>query len=195
MDDRTKIVELYTDGSSLGNPGQSGLAYVIRYWEVKEAGKPPVVSEVEGSQGFKLSTNNRMEIMAAIYGINFIIELIDVGMLKGISEINLLTDSQYLCDSIVKGWLNKWSTGGWITSTQKPVKNKDLWELVLAILNKLKEKQIKLNMYHIPGHQGIEFNERADKLCTAASADISNHIIDAAYEESIKNRPRYNYNR
>lgn len=191
MSDITKTIEIYTDGSSLGNPGPSGLGYIIRYWEVKEAGKSPVVSEVEGSQGFRLSTNNRMEIMAVIYGINFIIELLDVGMLKDINQIELLSDSQYFCDSIVKGWLNKWSSSGWVTSTQKPVKNKDLWESIITILNTLKQKQIKLNIYHIPGHQGVEFNEKADKLCTAASADTSNHIVDVNYESSMVKYKKY----
>lgn len=192
MDDKTKIVEVYTDGSSLGNPGISGTGYIIRYWEMKDDKLVP--GEIEGSQGFKLSTNNRMEIMGAIYGISFALELIEVGMLKDIIELSLFSDSQYLCDSIVKGWLNKWSKGGWVTSTQKPVKNKDLWEAIIVILEKLNTKGIKLIVNHIPGHQGFEFNERADKLCTDASKDTSNHIIDTVYEESIKNRSRFNYN-
>ena len=189
MDDKTKVIEVYTDGSSLGNPGMSGTGYIIRYWEIKEGKLVP--GEVEGSQGFRLSTNNRMEMMGVIYGINFALELLEVGMLKEIKEINLFSDSQYLCDTIIKGWLNKWSKSGWVTSTQKPVKNKDLWESIIVILDKLNKKGIKLIINHIPGHQGFEFNERADKLCTTASADTANHIVDEVYEASVAKYKNY----
>jgi ribonuclease HI len=180
-----KIIELYTDGSSLGNPGPSGLGYVIRYWESKKEGEPPVANNIEGSQGFKLSTNNRMEIMAGIYGIEYILELISVKMLNGVEKIQLSTDSKYFCDAVVRGWLDKWQQNNWITSSQTPVKNKDLWEKVVAVLNKLKQQNISLNISYIPGHQGYEFNELADKLCTAASNDSQNHMIDEVYESTM----------
>lgn len=187
---KINIIEIHTDGSSLGNPGPSGLGYVIRYWEIKEENKPPVANEVEGSQGFKLSTNNRMEIMAVIYAINFTLELIDVGMLKDIKEVHLYTDSKYVHDSIVKKWIDKWSQNNWITSTQSSVKNKDLWESILITINNLNKKGIKLIINHIPGHQGFEFNERADALCTAASKDYMNQISDINYELLVSNNKK-----
>ena len=72
-------IEIYTDGSSLGNPGQSGLGYIIRYWEAGENDTMPVQKEIEGSQGFKMSTNNRMEIMAGIFAIKAVIANIESG--------------------------------------------------------------------------------------------------------------------
>lgn len=184
----TMPIELYTDGSCLKNPGAGGLAYIIRYWEVKGDTDLPESKIIEGNQGFRLTTNNRMEIMAGIYGLNFIIDQINSGTFSGVTQINLTSDSEYFCNAINQKWINKWMENNWMTSgfkgsQPKPVKNKDLWEQVIEIENKLKSMNITFTIAHIKGHAGHEFNEKADKLAVAASTG-TNHIIDEIYERT-----------
>ena len=182
-------IELYTDGSCSKNPGPGGLGYIIRYWEQKENSDLPEPKIIEGNQGFRLTTNNRMEIMAAIYGINNIIDLINNGTLSGTTQLNLTSDSEYLCNAINQRWINKWEENNWMTSgfqgrQPKPVKNKDLWEQIINLQNKLKSMNINFTITHIKGHSGHEFNERDDQLATSATAAGTNHIIDQIYENT-----------
>ena len=185
----TMPIELYTDGSSLKNPGASGLAYVIRYWIYKNEGEMPEAEIITGSQGFRLSTNNRMEIMAGIYGLRKILELVNIDPnFQGATQINLSSDSEYFCNAVNQAWLQKWRQNNWMTSgfngkTPSSVKNKDLWEQVIELQDKLKEIGINLTLIHIKGHNGHEFNEMADKLAVEASNNYSSHIIDDAYEK------------
>lgn len=180
-------VELYTDGSALGNPGPSGYGFVIRYWFIDDDDQP-TIGEFEQSQGFRLSTNNRMEVMAALIGIDRIIAGVIAKAFKDVNQINLTTDSKYLYDAISKGWVFKWEKTGWIGSDKKTVKNVDLWETFIDIQKTLRRLNISLQMNHILGHKGHEFNERADKLCTAASRDKGNHMIDQVYENWISTK-------
>lgn len=182
-------VDIYTDGSSLRNPGASGLAYIIRYWvEPEEEDGMPKEETMEGSQGYRLSTNNRMEIMAAIQGLRCIIDKIESGSWIGVNQINLNSDSEYLCKSINQKWIAKWMQNNWMTSgfggkQPKLVKNKDLWEAILAIQDKLRSLNINLVVSHVMGHNGDELNERADKLAVAASNNTPAHIVDEFYEK------------
>lgn len=184
-------IELYTDGSSLKNPGASGLAYVIRYMEIANDGDMPVPKTIEGSQGFRLSTNNRMEISAAIYGLNRIINCVENDpVFQGASQINLSSDSEYLCNAINQRWIQKWQQNNWMTSgfrdkKPQPVKNKDLWEQIVSIQNALQGFGITLVVNHVKGHNGHEFNEQCDKMAVAASTDTSNHIVDEVYEQTM----------
>ena len=185
----TMPIELYTDGSSLKNPGPSGLAYIIRYWEAADENQMPEAKLIEGNQGFRLSTNNRMELMAGIYGLRKVIEKIDEGVLAGAKQINLTSDSDYFVKAINQNWVTRWQQNQWMTSAfngakPRPVKNKDLWETILAIQDELRNRGIILTMTHIEGHSGHEFNERADHLAVAASGDSSNHAIDEEYEKT-----------
>lgn len=187
-------VELYTDGSSLRNPGASGLAYVIRYFDTPEGSDMPEAKTIEGNQGFRLSTNNRMEIMAGIWGIRAIITKIQDGTLVGVNQINLFSDSEYFVKAINQKWIqkwmdNNWMTSGWQGSKPKPVKNKDLWEDIINLQNQLSDMHILLTMTNVKGHAGNEYNERADKLAVAASSG-TNHIIDEVYEKSSDNLNR-----
>lgn len=191
----TMPVELYTDGSSLRNPGPSGLGYIIRYWVPGEDPDVPVVKEIEGNQGFRLSTNNRMEIMGGIYGLNKIIEKIKDGTIKT-NQINLQSDSKYFCNAVNQGWITKWQNNNWMTSAFKgkqpgPVKNKDLWEKVLDIQRELQSMSILLTLTYIEGHAGHEFNERTDRLAVAASTSNDNQLIDEEYERTVSS---YNKN-
>ena len=179
-------IELYTDGSSLRNPGASGLGYLIRYWEDSEDYVPdPKV--IEGSQAFRLSTNNRMEIMAVLYGMNHILKLMDHGPLEGYGQINLFTDSEYFSKAVSQNWIGKWMSNNWMTSgfggaTPKPVKNKDLWEQVTEIQNKLRNLGITWTITHVKGHADNEYNNRCDQLATTASSSGQNQLIDEGYE-------------
>ena len=181
---------VFTDGSSLGNPGASGLGYVIRYWEAPVENEMPVVKEIEGSQGFRMSTNNRMEISAGLYGIRAAIKGIQDGLITN-RTISLVSDSTYFCDAINKRWLDKWSQNNWMTSgfrgsAPQAVKNKDLWEEVLLVIQQVQSLGINLTISHVLGHNGNEFNERADKLAVAASNDPTKHIIDDVYEKTAQ---------
>lgn len=187
----TMPIELYTDGSSLKNPGASGLAYVIRYWESKNGDDMPTPNIIEGNQGFRLSTNNRMEIMAAIHGLRKIIDTVKGNSeFQGVSQVNLASDSDYLCKAVNQGWIQKWQQNNWMTSgfqgkKPQPVKNKDLWEQIITLQSELQSLGITLLVNHINGHSGHEFNEKCDKLAVAASNDSSKHLIDEIYEQTM----------
>ena len=182
-------VELYTDGSCLSNPGAGGLAWIIRYWEDKDETDLPEEKIIEGNYGFRLSTNNRMEISAGIYGLNKIIDLVNDGTLMGLTQVNLITDSEYFCNAINQRWINKWMQNNWMTSGWKgskpqPVKNKDLWEQVISVQNKLQQMRINLTVSTVKGHSGNEFNEKADQLAKAGASATADHKIDEVYEKS-----------
>ena len=183
-----QAIELYTDGSSLTNPGLSGYAYIIRYHVMKDG----VLSteEIEATKGFRSSTNNRMELMAAIEGLEAIVAGIESGMYTG-NTINLLSDSSYMCDSINKGWLEKWSSNNWMTSgfqgkPPKPVKNIDLMQRLLNVSRKIKSF-MTLNVQHVYGHSGHTYNERCDALAKSAAENHDSHGIDEEFEKSRRN--------
>ncbi len=184
-------IELYTDGSCSKNPGAGGFGYIIRYWSIKGEGSLPEPNTIECNKGFRLTTNNRMEIMAMLYGIKDIIEKLNnqTFELKDSREIHVFSDSEYLCNAINQGWIDKWSQNQWMTSgfkgsAPKPVKNKDLWEEILILKTELKNRGLILTITHIKGHNGHEFNEAADKLATQATSNGINHEVDEVYEKS-----------
>lgn len=132
-------VELYTDGACKGNPGPGGWGALLRY------GK----NEKELFGGEKDTTNNRMELMAAIEGLK---------ALSRSCEVSLTTDSQYVKQGI-NSWMAGWKKNGWRTASKQPVKNKDLWQALD------KECQRHTIEWHwVKGHAGHEGNERADML-------------------------------
>ncbi|MDX1710835.1 MAG: ribonuclease HI [Rhodovibrionaceae bacterium] len=139
-------VEIFTDGACSGNPGPGGWGAVLR------AGR----HEKEISGGEAATTNNRMELMAAIAALE---------ALKRPSRVHLTTDSNYLRDGIMK-WIHAWRRNGWKTSDKKPVKNRDLWERLDAALGRH-----QVEWHWVKGHSGHEENERADRLARAALED------------------------
>ncbi len=192
-------IELYTDGSCIKNPGRGGIAYIVRYYETLDPNGMPQVQQYQNNQGYKYTTNNRMEILACINGIKDIMFNISNGRIKDTNAINLFSDSKYFCDAINQKWVNKWSTNNWMTSgfqgsQPKPVKNKDLWEQMIEIQKQLMSMNLQLNITHIPGHQGHEFNETCDKLAKDASTN-DNCIPDEVYENNNGNKFQNNYNR
>lgn len=136
-------VEIYTDGACRGNPGPGGFAALLRY---KDAEK--LVSGAEPN-----TTNNRMELMAAIFGLE---------QLKAGSEVVLTTDSQYVRKGITQ-WLAGWRANGWRTAAKKAVKNKDLW---LRLSGQADRHQIEWRW--VKGHSGHIDNERVDQAANAA---------------------------
>lgn len=151
----SKKVHIYTDGSCLGNPGPGGYGIVIEYDEHKK----------ELSAGYKLTTNNRMEMLAAIKGLE---------ALKRPCDIILTTDSQYLRQGI-QSWIHNWKKNGWRTSAKKPVKNADLWQ---ALDHAVQRHNIRWDW--VKGHNGHPQNERCDELARAA-AESSNLQDDTGF--------------
>ena len=138
-----KRVTLYTDGACKGNPGVGGWGVVLEYGEHRK--------ELFG--GDIGTTNNRMELMAAIAGLS---------ALKSRCVVDLYTDSVYVKDGITK-WLTKWKSNGWRTAAKKPVANQDLWEQLDQAVS-----VHKVNWYWVKGHSGHPGNDHADMLANLA---------------------------
>ena len=137
-------VEIATDGACKGNPGPGGWGVLIRMG----------AREKELSGGEKLTTNNRMELMAAIEGLN---------ALKRPCRVTLSTDSRYVMDGLTK-WIHGWRKNGWKTSDKKPVKNADLWQ---ALIDAAAPHRVE--WMWVKGHAGHPDNDRADKLASDAA--------------------------
>lgn len=136
-------VVIHTDGGCAPNPGPGGWAAILQ--------SGPHVKELKG--GELASTNNRMELMAAISGLE---------ALKRPSDVDMHTDSTYVRDGITK-YINNWKRNGWRTASKEPVKNQDLWQRLEAARN------VHTVRWHwVKGHSGDEFNERADELVREA---------------------------
>jgi len=154
-----KHVTLYTDGGCINNPGPGGFGVVLLYNSYRK----------ELSGGFRRTTNNRMEILAAITGLE---------ALKEPCRVTLYSDSQYLVNAIEKGWARRWQANGWMRNKKEKAVNPDLWERLLELC-----KIHKVRFEWLRGHAGHDENERCDELATAA-ARASNLAIDEAYEMS-----------
>jgi len=185
-------VEMYTDGSSLHNPGSAGLGWIIRYRDDSNPDSMPEEHTMEGSQGFRLSTNNRMELMAFIRGAQKFIEEHDSGLFKNVTQLNVFSDSEYLVKGITQNWVAKWEKNNWMTSgfggkKPRPVTNKDLWEQITQIQNTLKQKTVNLALTHVMGHSGHEWNEKADQLATTAASEFAVEV-DTVYETTTNEK-------
>lgn len=143
-------VSIFSDGSSRGNPGPGGYGTILRY--VDSQGN---VHERELSQGFEKTTNNRMELLGAIVGLE---------ALNRPCDVVLTSDSKYLIDAFNKGWIDNWQKKDWRKADKKPVLNKDLWQ---RLLKAMAPHHVTFNW--VEGHAGHEENERCDKLATNAA--------------------------
>ncbi len=151
-----KSVNIYTDGACRGNPGNGGYGVVLEY-----NGK-----EKELSAGYRRTTNNRMELLAAISGLE---------QLKEPCKVTLYSDSKYLVDAISLGWAEKWRSKGWKKADGKPALNVDLWMRLLPLLEKH-----PTTLVWVKGHNGHPYNERCDLLATTA-ADGTELLEDDEY--------------
>ncbi|MEE2001750.1 ribonuclease HI [Alkalimonas sp. MEB108] len=139
-----KTVTIFTDGSCLGNPGPGGYGIVLRYQQHQK----------ELSAGFVQTTNNRMELLAAIVALE---------SLKSPCQVELYTDSQYVRLGITQ-WLVGWKRNNWRTSQKKAVKNQDLWQRLDSA-----SQRHQINWHWVKGHSGHPENERCDELARAAA--------------------------
>lgn len=138
-----KCIELFTDGACSGNPGPGGWGVVLRYNGY----------EKELSGGEKETTNNRMELTAAIEGL---------AALKEKCKVRLVTDSKYVADGITKGWAESWRKNNWRKADKKPALNPDLWEKLLDLI-----KEHEVTIEWVKGHAGHPENERCDQLAVS----------------------------
>lgn len=135
-----KKVNIYADGACSGNPGPGGFGTILEYNG----------TELELFGGDTNTTNNRMELMGVITGLE---------SLKQSCEVTVVSDSKYVIDAFNKNWINSWQKKDWKKSDGKPVLNKELWQRLLFAVNKH-----KVTFVHILGHNGHEYNERCDKI-------------------------------
>lgn len=139
-----KFIEIFTDGACSGNPGKGGYGAILKYNEnIKEI-----------SQGYKCTTNNRMELLAAITALE---------MLKEPCKVDLYSDSKYLVDSVNLGWIKKWQANGWRRKGSDMAKNIDL---LIRLVNQLERHEV--NFIWVKGHDGHPENERCDTLAVNA---------------------------
>lgn len=139
-----KTIELFTDGACSGNPGKGGYGVVLKYGKHTK----------ELSEGFLLTTNNRMEILAVIKGLEALNETCNV---------NVYSDSKYVIDAINEGWVYKWEINGWMRNKKDAAVNVDLWERLLVLLD-----EHNVEFHWVKGHAGHAENERCDKLAVSA---------------------------
>ena len=154
MEDR---IQLYTDGASRGNPGRGGYGAVLLFGQHRK----------ELSQGYRLTTNNRMELLAVIAGLEAI--------KKNELPVTVFSDSQYVVNAVEKGWLKNWVK----TDFKGGKKNKDLWKHYHELA-----KKFTVRFVWVRGHADNPLNNRCDELATAA-ADGKNLLVDTGYEEGL----------
>lgn len=142
METSPKTVEIYTDGACSHNPGPGGWAAILVYG----------AHEKEMTGYMPETTNNRMEMFAAIQGLT---------ALKQPCQVKLYSDSSYLVNAFSKGWLDKWQVNGWKTSGKQPVENQDLWKVLLGL-----NKKHDIEWVKVRGHADNAYNNRCDALAT-----------------------------
>jgi ribonuclease HI len=146
-DTELKQVEIFTDGACKGNPGPGGWGVILRMGRHEK--------EMSGSE--PQTTNNRMEMTAAIKGLNALIEP---------CEVTLYTDSKYVIEGITK-WVHGWRRNGWVNASKQPVRNADLWHDLIEAA-----QRHKVNWQWVRGHDGHVENERVDKLASDAALSV-----------------------
>ncbi len=140
-----KEVTIYTDGACSGNPGKGGFGVILSYkGQFKEI-----------SKGYECTTNNRMELLAAIEGLS---------ALKEPCKVKLWSDSKYLIDAVNKNWIESWQKKGWVNSKKEKVKNRELFERLIELMN-----IHEIEFCWVKGHDGNPQNERCDFLATSAA--------------------------
>lgn len=139
-----KHVHLYTDGACSGNPGPGGYGAILVYKDHRR--------EISG--GYRETTNNRMEIMAVLKGLE---------LLKEPCKVTVYTDSKYVSDAMKLGWVERWKANGWMRNKKEPALNVDLWKKMLTLCAKH-----EVDFEWVKGHAGHPENERCDQLATTA---------------------------
>ncbi len=161
MTEITSQIKIYTDGAARGNPGRGGYGAVLMYGKIKK----------EISQGYRLTTNNRMELMAVIAALE--------ALKKENLNVVVYSDSNYVVKAVMEGWLNKWIR----TNFKGNIKNQDLWMNYFVL-----SKKHHIHFYWVKGHAQNIINNRCDELATQA-ADGKDLLIDEGYENE-NNSPK-----
>ena len=147
-------VVLYSDGSSRGNPGPGGYGTILQYTD-----RAGVLHEKEISEGFRDTTNNRMELMGVIAGLEALVKP---------CSVDVWSDSQYVIKAFNDRWIDGWKKRGWKKADGKPVLNEELWKRLL-----LAAEPHEITWHWVKGHDGHPENERCDALATAAADALS----------------------
>ena len=155
------LIKIYTDGACSGNPGKGGYGTILIAED--ENGR---VHKKEITQGFAVTTNNRMELLAAIVGLE---------ALRRPCDVELTSDSKYLVDALNQKWVDGWVKKGWKGANKQPLKNQDLWKRLLEA-----KKNHNVKFIWVKGHNGHEFNERCDEMAVA-SANGENLLTDTGF--------------
>jgi ribonuclease HI len=159
-----KQVIIYTDGACIGNPGPGGYGVVMKYGDKRK----------ELSGGFRRTTNNRMELMAAI---------VSLEALKENCHVMLYSDSRYVVESFSSGAAERWRANGWMRDRKNPALNVDLWDRLLHAA-----ERHRVEMIWVQGHAGERENERCDQLSVQAAKGIG-LAVDSAYEDQKTRQP------
>ena len=146
-----KTVDIYTDGACTNNPGDGGYCAILIYNGIEKI--------VSGNE--EMTTNNRMELLAVIKGLE---------ALKEKCNINLYSDSQYVVDAFNQGWIFSWVQNNWKTAGKKDVKNVDLWIKLLELYN-----EHKITFIKVKGHSDNEYNNRCDKIAVSEYKKLNNN--------------------
>ena len=152
-----KRVTLYTDGACIGNPGPGGWGLIVDYEGVRR----------ERSKGYRLTTNNRMELMGVIAGLE---------LLREPCEVRVFSDSSYVVRGVNEGWAAGWRARGWRKADRKPARNVDLWQRLLDLT-----ERHSVTMEWVRGHAGHPENERCDQLANEAALS-GDQDVDDGYE-------------
>jgi ribonuclease HI len=158
-------IKIYTDGACSGNPGAGGWACILS--TVLKNGQ---LYEVKHSGGYRLTTNNRMEIAAVIYGL--------ASLTNGGNNVEIISDSKYVCDPFNQHWIENWHKNGWKKSNG-PLSNPDMWSTLWNLIT----MQNSVKFTWIKGHDVNPYNNECDRLAVAARSDINNLEIDTWYEQ------------
>lgn len=153
-------IEIYTDGACSGNPGPGGYAAILKYRQH--------IREISG--GYRMTTNNRMELMGIIKGLE---------ELKRPCNVQVFSDSKYIVDAFRQGWIQNWLRSGWRKSDKTPVKNQDLWQRLLTLA-----EPHKITWNWVKGHSDNKMNARCDELAVEASRG-KNLAVDTAFEKEM----------
>ncbi len=158
-------ITIHTDGACIGNPGRGGYGVVLQFGEQRK----------ELSGGYRLTTNNRMELMGPIKALQ---------TLEQSYFVILYSDSRYVVDAIEKGWVERWRAKGWMRNKKDRAVNPDLWECLLDLCS---EHEVEFRW--VRGHAGNRYNERCDRLATQAARQ-KGLPIDEGYESPVVVQPR-----
>lgn len=156
-----KEITLYTDGACRGNPGPGGYGCILQYID----GNGQAHTK-ELSAGYQETTNNRMELLAAIVGLE---------TLRENCKVKLYSDSQYLVNAYRQGWIDKWKQNGWYKDAKRKeaVKNEDLWKRLDRVM-----EYHEVELHWVKGHAENAYNNRCDELAVAAALDTAHHRTD-----------------